>query len=510
VVTLTENGFILKMRKISKSFPGVKALDSVDFDLKNGEVHALVGENGAGKSTLMKVLSGFYLKDSGEIYLNGEEVEINNPRIAISLGISTIYQDIMAVPNMSVAENILLGEWPRNRIGIINWRKLENRVKAFLNELSIELDVKENVVDLSTARQQLLEIVKALIANSKIIIMDEPTASLTEDEKNILFRIISDVKSKGVSIIYISHRMEEIFEIADRVTVMRDGKIIETKNIDDTDHDEIANYMIGRKIDEMYAHKSLKISKDIILEIKDFNKEGFYKDINFNLYKGEILGFAGLVGSGRSELMKSIFGIIQKDRGNMLVDGKEVEIKHPKRAMEFGFGFVSEDRKIESLMLNLSVDQNISAANLKDISKLGILVSRLERNIANRFVKKLSIKCYSLKQKVLNLSGGNQQKVIIARWLNLNPKILILDEPTKGIDIGSKAEIHKLIVEIAKNGTSIILISSEMTEVLKISNRIAIMKDGEIKNIINTSEATEEIILRHMTGITNQVNTKGK
>ena len=500
---MTENKFILKMNKISKSFPGVKALDEVDFDLKNGEVHAVVGENGAGKSTLMKILSGFHSKSSGEIYLEGKKIEINNPRIAISLGISTIYQDVMAVPDITVAENVLLGKWPRNRIGIIKWKELEDRVRTFLKSISIDLDVREKVGDLSTAQQQLLEIGKALILNSKIIIMDEPTASLTEDEKNLLFRIIRDVKSKGVSVIYISHRMEEIFEISDRLTVLRDGKKIITKSINDTNHDAVANYMVGRKIDDMYAHENIKTSDEVILEIKDFNKDNNYEDINLELYKGEILGFAGLVGSGRSELMKSVFGILQKNSGDIILNGEKVEIKSPKEAMELGFGFVSEDRKIEGLLLNLSIDNNITAAGLERISKFGILNSRLEKKIALKYIKDLSIKCYGIKQKVMNLSGGNQQKVIIARWLNINPKILILDEPTKGIDIGSKAEIHKLIVEIAKQGTSVILISSEMTEILKISNRIMIMKEGKIKKVYDSLEATEENILRNMTGINN-------
>lgn len=500
---MLNNTFILRIERISKNFPGVKALNKVDFDLKYGEVHALVGENGAGKSTLMKILSGLYEKDSGDIYLEGQKIEIKNPRVAISNGISTIYQDLMTVPNISVAENLMLGNLPRNKLGVINWKKLEEKVNNFLKSLSIDLNAKEIVSNLSTARQQLLEIAKALIRNSKIIIMDEPTASLTEEEKNILFKIINDVKSRGISVIYISHRIEEIFEIADRVTVLRDGQKIISKIIGDTNHDEIANFMVGRKINDMYEDRNLNIKEEVILEVRNFNKINYFKNISFCLYKGEILGFAGLVGAGRSELMKSLFGIIPKDSGEIILSGEKVDIKSPKKAIELGFGFVMEDRKIESLMLNLPIDNNITAASLKKISKIGVLNKKKERSISLDYVKKLSIKCFSLNQNVINLSGGNQQKVIIARWLTLNPKILILDEPTKGIDIGSKAEIHKLIIEIAKKGTSIILISSEMTEILKISNRIAVMKDGKIINIIDSAQADEDIILRYMTGIKN-------
>ena len=500
---MKNNNIFLEMKNISKAYPGVKALENVDFDLKKGEVHALVGENGAGKSTLMKILSGFHKKDSGEIHINGKAIDINNPRAAISRGISTIYQDIIAVPYISVAENILMGDRPRNKFGIIRWKELDRKVKKLLKELSIELDTNQTVSNLSTAQQQLVEIVKALSIDSKIIIMDEPTAPLTEDEKNILFAIINSIRKKGVSVIYISHRMEEIFEIADRVTVLRDGKKIVTRPVQATSHDEIIKYMIGREIDEMFTHKKAAVADRVIMKINNFAKARYFKDIDFELHEGEILGFAGLVGAGRSELMKAIFGILNKDSGEVYLNGKKVEIRSPKKAIRLGIGLVPEDRKIEGLILDLPVDQNISIADLKNVSKFGILMSRTESRLANGFVKSLAIKCYRLSQKVMNLSGGNQQKVIIARWLALNPKILILDEPTKGIDVGSKAEIHRLIMDIAQRGTSVILISSEMTEILKMSNRIIIMKEGSIVNEVSGKDANEEIILRNMTGIYN-------
>lgn len=492
---------ILEMQSIYKTFPGVVALKDVDFDLEIGEVHALIGENGAGKSTLMKILSGFHPKDSGEIIINGIKKEISNPSDSLSLGISTIYQDIIAVPYISVAENIKLNNRPRNKIGIINWRKLYKEVNQLLTELSIKIDVKENISNLSMAQQELASIAKALSTNAKIIIMDEPTASLTEEEKNLLFDIIKNLKAKNISIIYISHRMEEIFEIADRVTVLRDGVKIITKPVQDTTKDEIIRYMIGRNIDDMYEKTIIESEASIILEVKNFNKKNYFKDINFKLCKGEILGFAGLVGAGRSEIMKALYGLINKDSGEVILEGKKVIINSPKKAISLGLGLMPEDRKIEGLILDLPVDQNISLATIKKISRFGFLVKSLEDKLAKNFIEKLSIKCHSLSQKVMNLSGGNQQKVIISRLLALNPKILILDEPTKGIDVGSKAEIHKLIVEIVKEGTSVILVSSEMTEVLKLSNRIIIMREGQIVNSMNISDANEEIVLRYMTGI---------
>ena len=507
---MKNNNIFLEMKNISKTYPGVKALENVDFDLKKGEVHALVGENGAGKSTLMKILSGFHRKDSGEIHIEGKAIDINNPRAAISLGISTIYQDIIAVPYISVAENILMGDRPRNRFGIIRWRELDRKVNILLKELSIDLNTRETVSNLSMAQQQLVEIVKALSIDSKIIIMDEPTAPLTEDEKNILFKIINNIREKGVSVIYISHRMEEIFEIADRVTVLRDGKKINTKAVKDTSHDEIIKDMIGREIDEMYEDRKSAMADKVILKIKDFTKARYFEDIDFELHKGEILGFAGLVGAGRSELMKTIFGILNKDSGDVYLDGNKVEIKSPKKAIRLGMGLVPEDRKTEGLILDLPVDQNISIANLGSISRFGVLVSKMEKRLADGFVKSLAIKCYRLSQKVMNLSGGNQQKVIIARWLALNPKILILDEPTKGIDVGSKAEIHKLIIDIAQRGTSVILISSEMTEILKMSNRIIIMKEGRMVSEVSARDANEEVILRNMTGIHNNLVTNNQ
>jgi len=507
---MKDTSIFLEMKNISKTYPGVRALENVDFDLKKGEVHALVGENGAGKSTLMKILSGFHRKDSGDIRLEGKAIDIKSPRAAISLGISTIYQDIIAVPYISVAENILMGNRPRNRFGIIRWRELNRKVSKLLEELSIDLNTRETVSNLSTAQQQLVEIVKALSIDSKIIIMDEPTAPLTEDEKNILFMIINNIKKTGVSVIYISHRMEEIFEIADRVTILRDGKKINTKPVKDTSHDEVIKDMIGREIDEMFSEKKSTDIDKVILEIKDFSKAKYFKNIDFELHKGEILGFAGLVGAGRSELMKTIFGILNKDSGEVYLDGNKVTIRSPKKAIRLGLGLVPEDRKTEGLILDLPVDQNISIADLKNISRFGVIISRMETRMAKGFVKSLAIKCYRLSQKVMNLSGGNQQKVIIARWLALNPKVLILDEPTKGIDVGSKAEIHKLIIDIAKHGTSVILISSEMTEILKMSNRIIIMKEGRIVNEINGKNANEEVILRNMTGIHNNPSSNNK
>ena len=495
---MTGDEYLLEMNNISKEFPGVKALENVSFSLKKGEVHALVGENGAGKSTLMKILSGFHPKDSGEIYINDKIVEILNPINAIELGISTIYQEIIAVHHITVAENILLGNRPKNKFGLINWREMEHKVKSILDELSIELPTSKLVSNLSIAQQQLVEIAKALSMEAKIVIMDEPTSPLTEEETKTLFNIIKRIKSKGVSVIYISHRIEEIFKIADRVTVLRDGKKICEKIVRETNSDEIIKYMIGRELNEMYGKESSMAKEKIVLRVENFSKKREFKDINFKLYEGEILGFAGLVGAGRSELMKSLYGINIKDSGEIYLNGNKVNINSPLDAIRLGIGMVPEEKKTEGLMLDLAVDQNITASSLKEISKYGFLSRGLEVSLANKFVKKLSINCPSLSQKVMYLSGGNQQKVIISRWLALNSKILILDEPTKGIDVGSKAEIHKLIANIAKQGTSVILISSEITEILKMSNRIIVMKEGKIVTILNAAEANEESILRSM------------
>ena len=376
---MEQQNLVLQMKNISKAFPGVKALDNIDFELKVGEVHALVGENGAGKSTLMKILSGFYKKDSGEIFLDGEKIESYDPRKAITLGISTIYQEIINIPNMTVAENILLSNRPLNKFGIIQWKEMESKVTKILKDLLIDLNATELVKNLSIAQQQLVEIVKALSLKSKIVIMDEPTSSLTETEKNTLFKIIRDLRSKKVSIIYISHKLEEVFEIADRVTVLRDGVKIATKEIKETNSEELIKFMIGREIEKTNKSTELIQKDELILEIKNFCNKNYFKKINFKLYQGEILGFIGLVGSGRSELMKSIFGLLDKDSGEILLNSKKVNISSPMQAIDLGIGFVSEDRKIEGLFLDLQTDQNITAANLVKISKLGVIISSLEK-----------------------------------------------------------------------------------------------------------------------------------
>jgi len=502
---MKENKFVLEMHHISKSFPGVQALNDVDFNLYKGEVHALVGENGAGKSTLMKILSGFYRKDNGNVFINDEDVNIHSPIDAISLGISTIYQDIMNVPSITVGENILLGDRPRNRFGVIKWKELNRRVQEICDDLSIDLDPRLKVSTLSAAKQQLIEIVKALSFSSKIVIMDEPTAPLTEDEKNILFRIIRRMKNDGISIIYISHRMDEIFEICDRVTVFRDGKKIVTKPVSDTNHHEVIGFMIGREIEDMFEKEKVLSQQNVIMEVENVSNAKFFHNISFSVHKGEILGFAGLVGAGRSEVMKSIFGILYRDSGNIFIDGEKVDIKSPKEAIGYGIGMLPENRKLEGLIMGLPVNQNISISSLDSISSKGIIQGKKEKKFVEKYIDFLSIKCSSPSQQVMNLSGGNQQKVILSRWLLRNPKILILDEPTAGIDVGSKAEIHKLIFEIAKKGTTIIMISSEMTELLMMSNRIIVMKEGRIVSTVNSSEATEEIILRSMTGVHKQV-----
>ncbi len=486
---------ILQMKNISKIFPGVTALKSVDFDLMKGEVHALVGENGAGKSTLIKILSGAIPKTSGEIYINRELVEITNPLQAQSLGIAVIYQELMLAPALSAAENILLGRFPRRWSIFVDKKKLFTTAKQLTTMLGLKLDLNLPLQLLTIAQQQMIEVAKALSLKAQIIVMDEPSAVLTPHELDKLFQVIAQLKRDGVSFIYISHRLDEIFRIADRVTVLKDGEVQGTRLISELTRSLIINMMVGREIkttDEKYEEKS---DRKLVLEVKNLQSEHLNEPLNLRLYQGEILGIAGLVGAGRSELVRAIFGADKKISGEIFINDKSVTIDSPGDAVQLGLGLVPEDRKNQGVLSDMSVTKNITVTNLKKLTKAGFIKKRKETDVAISLVERLKIRLSSIQQSINCLSGGNQQKVILARWLDSNARIIIFDEPTRGIDIAAKAQIHQLMNELLNQGVSIIMISSELPEILEMSDRIIVMREGKISGELKQVEATEEKII---------------
>lgn len=495
------DNYILEVKNISKTFPGVKALKNVNLKIKEGEVHALVGENGAGKSTLMNLLSGIYKPDSGgEIFFKGKKITIKNPYFAIQLGISMIHQELNLVPQRTVAENILIGREPTlPNLRLLDWSNLFKEAKNLLKKNDISLSEKMIVENLSISKQQLVEIAKAISYNPKLIIMDEPTSSLTRDETEKLFKLIKIFRKRGVSIIYISHVLDEIFEIADSVSVLRDGILVDTKNMTEINKNQIISMMVGRKLNTMFPQIN-KPKEDIAFEVRRLNRENIFKDISFKVNKGEIVGIAGLIGAKRTEVARAIFGIDHIDSGEILIENKELKIRNPRDAIKHGIAMVPEDRKLDGLALCRTLKENLSIANLDDFSKGPFILLKKEKINSEKSVRTFLIKTLSIQQIVNYLSGGNQQKVIIAKWLNMNPKILILDEPTKGIDVGAKAEIHKLIVKFAEKGMAIIMISSEMTEVLEMSHRVIVMKSGVIRKILNKKDITQENVLAYALG----------
>lgn len=491
---------ILEMTGIRKEFPGVVALDGVNIRLEEGKVLALLGENGAGKSTLMKILSGSYKPDGGTISLYGKNVEIKNVTHAKELGISIIYQELSLSPNMTVAENIFAMNEPLT-FGLINEKEMNRRTKELLMDLGISIEPTTLVNHLSISQQQMVEIAKAISSNPKIIIMDEPTSALSSKETKTLFRIIENLKNKGCSVIYISHRMEEIFEITDQISVLRDGKFIGTVETKNTTTDELITMMVGRNMDEIYPEKTFQYVKDeALLELKNYHREGDFHNISFTLRPGEILGIYGLMGAGRTEIAQGIFGILKNERGDMFINGKKVNIDKPSKAIQHKIAFVTEDRKHEGLVLTASVFENITLANLnKVLNKFKLINHKAEADISKQHVENLKIKTPSIYQTVNKLSGGNQQKVVLSKWFEIEPEILILDEPTRGIDVGAKFEIYKLMIELAKKGVGIIMISSELPEVLNTSDRILVVRDKEIVAELNAKETTQEEIMNYIT-----------
>ena len=493
--------YVLEMRNIGKAFPGVQALKDVTLKVRRGEVHALVGENGAGKSTLMKILSGAHSCDEGEILIDGDVVDITGPGVAQDLGISMIYQELNLVPSISVAENIFLGRLPAlGGWAHLDWKELNADAAELLARVNVDVDPRAIVKHLSVAKQQMVEIAKALSMRAKIIIMDEPTSALTIAETENLFDIIGTLKAQGVAVIFITHRLEEIFAVADRVTVLRDGSHIATQDLEALDQPAIVSMMVGRELTALFPKLEAEIG-DVILEVNDLSREGVLEGINLQVRKGEIVGLSGLVGAGRTDLAKSIFGIDPPDSGTILIDGQSCSIRSPGEAIDLGLGLVPEDRKAEALILARPVRDNISIAIIRLLSRLGFSIRHKEEDqLVDDYISRLDVKTPGPLQLVRNLSGGNQQKTIIARWLAAKPKVLIMDEPTRGIDVGAKAEIHTLMGRMAQEGVGILMISSELPEVLGVSDRVIVMREGKITGEFSREEATQELIMQAATG----------
>jgi len=491
---------ILEFKGVSKDFPGVRALDKVDFDLKRGEVHVLVGENGAGKSTLIKILAGVYPPTEGEIYYQGDKVDIRNPKVGLNMGISVIYQEMNLVPYISVAKNIFLGREPRRKWlpFLVDYPRLHKDAREILDSIGAEIDTKVNAVELGVAQGQLVEMAKAFSIKASILVMDEPTAALTQKELDELFRSIEEFKKKGIGIIYISHRLEEIFDVADRVTVLRDGKVMATMDVGEVKNlDEIIRLiMVGRSMTAYFSREFLKEKGDVALNVKNLSREDMLRDVNLHVRSGEIVGLAGLVGAGRTELARVLFGVDRYDDGEVEIFGKNVSMT-PAKSVALGIGFIPEDRKKEGLALILPVKENVIVASLGKLFPRGLINPGKQSKAVNEYVKALRIVTPSLMRIVRYLSGGNQQKVVVAKWLCTQAKIFIFDEPTRGVDVGAKAEIHQLMNEMVKEGAAILMISSELPEVLHMSDRIYVMHGGRIVKELGRDEADQETVLRY-------------
>ncbi|MFO8042567.1 MAG: sugar ABC transporter ATP-binding protein [Alkalispirochaeta sp.] len=491
---------LLSMEGISKSFPGVRALDAVDFDLERGDVHALVGENGAGKSTLMKILAGVHRADSGVLRLEGEPIEPTGPRSMIDAGVGVIYQELNLVPHLSLAENVFLGREPLLKSGAINWKKMGEDFRALVEPFDVPLKPFTQVASIGPAYQQVVEIVKALSLNAKILVMDEPTAALTGHEVDRLFELINRLQSDGVSLVYISHRLEEIWRVANRVTVLRDGRRISSKALEEVTIDSLIEDMVGRELEEQYPKEQVEFGEEA-LRVEHLTKAGVCDDVSFNVKRGEIVGFSGLVGAGRTEIAQLIFGYLKKDSGTIFLDDKEVAIENTWDAVNHGIALIPEERKEQGLVLGQSVFDNVALPVLNSFSRLGRITFSKLRPVIEEIVHLIGVRTPSLQQTVRNLSGGNQQKVVLSKWFVRRAKIYIFDEPTRGIDVGAKVEIYKLMQKLAKDGAAIIMISSELPEIMNIPDRIIAVRGGKITGEFNRNEATEEQVMRAAFGI---------
>jgi ribose transport system ATP-binding protein len=491
---------LLELHDINKSFPGVRALDSVSLQLRAGEVLALTGENGAGKSTLVKILSGVYQPDRGAIRLNGEPVAILSPAHARAIGIIPVHQELSLEPYLSVAENVFLGQQPTGKFGLIDGHRMRRDAGRLLSRLGAQIDLAAPVQSLSVAQQQIVAIARAISTDCRILIFDEPTASLTERETARLFDVIRRLREERLGIIYISHRLEEVFRLCDRVAVLRDGRQVATMPVANTDLNGLIGMMIGRDVSDLFRKRQVPIGA-VVLDVRRLSKRGMLHDISLTLRQGEIVGVAGLVGAGRTELARAIFGDLACDSGEVLIDGVSLGRRYSVRAaIAAGIGLVPEDRKDQGLVIGLSVQQNVGMAMLGALSRVGVVNASREQRLALHFVRKLAIKTPSLGQRAMNLSGGNQQRVVIAKWLATRPKVLLVDEPTRGIDVGATAEIHGLLCELAAEGVAVMMISSDMREILAMSDRILVMHHGRITGELPGRDATQEAIMRLATG----------
>ena len=489
----------IRMNQVHKAFGKNKVLEGVDIHIKDGEVHALMGENGAGKSTLMNILTGLHKKDKGTVEIEGKEKTFANPKEAEEFGIAFIHQELNVWPEMSVLENLFINKEPVTYLGLIQTNKMKAIANEQFEKLSISIPLNKEAGQCSVGEQQMIEIAKAFMTDAKVIIMDEPTAALTDREIEKLFEVIRSLKKSGVSIVYISHRMEEIFSICDTITVMRDGQTVDTTPIPETNFDDVVRKMVGRELTDRFPGREAKFG-ETMLEVKNLNRKGVFENVSFTARAGEILGVAGLMGAGRTEIMRTIFGLDGKYQGDILINGKKVTLKSPGQAVKLGLGFITEDRKEEGLVLDFPIQDNIALPSLYSFTYKGIIGEKREREFVDLLIKRLTIKTESAKTEAKNLSGGNQQKVVIAKWIGIGPKVLILDEPTRGVDVGAKREIYQLMNELTDRGVAIVMVSSELPEVLGMSDRVLVVHEGTIAGELSREEADQEKIMTLATG----------
>ena len=489
----------IEMKGIDKAFGTNQVLKNAGFYLKDGEIHALMGENGAGKSTLMKILTGVYTRDAGTVLVDGQEVTYKSPQEAEKAGIVFIYQEMNSLFDLTVEENLFMGKEITKGFGICDKKAMRAKAREVMEKMGVSIDVGATMSDLSVGQQQMVEICKALMADAKVLIMDEPTAALTESETRVLFEVVNSLRAKGVSIVYISHRMEEIFELCDRITVLRDGEYVDTRYIKDITMEDIVQMMIGREIGERYPKRDCAIGEEVF-RVEGLSHEKYFKDVSFNVRAGEVLGVSGLMGAGRTEIMQSIFGNMPITGGKLFIEGKEVTIRNPRQAIAAGIGFITEDRKTEGLLLEKSISENIEICNLGKVSGGGVLNAKKRAELVKRGIEEFRIKCFGPDHECNNLSGGNQQKVVLAKWIYTDPKILILDEPTRGVDIGAKKEIYSVINDLAAKGVAVIMVSSELPEVLGMSDRIMVVHEGHVTGIIDAAGADQAKVMTLATG----------
>lgn len=489
----------ITMHNIHKAFGQNQVLTGVDFDLREGEVHALMGENGAGKSTLMNILTGLHKRDEGKIMINGQETYFANPKEAEQNGVAFIHQELNVWPDMTVLENLFIGKELRSPFVLLKMKEMKALATKQFEKLAVSIPLEQEAGLCSVGQQQMIEIAKALMTNAKVIIMDEPTAALTEREIEKLFEVMNALRKEGVSIVYISHRMEEIFTICDRITVMRDGKTVDTKPIPETNFDEVVRKMVGRELTDRFPERNPS-PRETVLEVKGLTRKGVFENASFSVRSGEIVGVSGLMGAGRTEMMRAIFGLDPLDSGEIWINGKKEVIKAPHEAVKLGIGFITEDRKDEGLVLDFSIRENMVLPNLFSFAPKGIIDQKSEQDFVDMLIKRLTIKTESSETSAGNLSGGNQQKIVIAKWIGIGPKVLILDEPTRGVDVGAKREIYQLMNELTDRGVAIIMVSSELPEILGMSDRVLVVHEGKISGELPRSEATQEKIMTLATG----------